>query len=271
MRRVRGIAVGLALALAWATPSDSPAEPAGEPDARELLRRAFENRYEIDTRVALSLVVRGRDGRGVRRRLVVVTRRIDGRMHSLARFVHPEHLRGTTLLHIENRDRQDDLFLFLRSLGRMRRITASQRSDAFVGTDLSYQDLERRRVEDLEIGPARRGRVDGEEVVIVDARPRSEGSFARLSFVVATRDHAILETRYFRRAGEDPSKRVVMPRARMREVGGHVLPMRMWVENRSRGTRTDVTIEAIEVDPELAPGLFTSAAIESGRPLGGLE
>jgi hypothetical protein len=47
--------------------------------------------------------------------------------------------------------------------------------------------------------------------------------------------------------------------------------MRIWVENRSRGTRTDVTIERLEVDPNLEESLFTSAAIESGRPLPGLE
>jgi hypothetical protein len=64
---------------------------------------------------------------------------------------------------------------------------------------------------------------------------------------------------------------VMMPRAHMRRVAGHSLPMQMRVENRSRGTRTDVRIEILEVDPDLEPGFFTSAAIESGRPLPGLE
>jgi len=239
--------------------------------ARALLQRAFENRYEIDTRFALEIVVRGRDGPGLRRRLVVATRRIDGRLHSLARFLHPEHLRGTTLLHIENHDRDDDHFVFMRSLGRMRRIAASQRADAFVGTDLSIQDLERRRIEDFEVESARRARVEGEAVVIVEARPRFPASFARVSFAVAVRDRAILETRYLRGASEIPFKRVVTPRAHMRDVAGHALPMRMWVENRSRRSRTDVTIERLEVDPGIEASLFTSAAIESGRPLRGLE
>jgi hypothetical protein len=219
----------------------------------------------------IDLVVRNARSRSLRRRLAVATRQIDGRMHSLGRFLHPEHLRGTTLLHIENPDRSDDHFLFMPSLGRMRRVTSSQRSDAFVGTDLSYEDLERRRVGDYEIGSMHRSRVDGEPVVIVEARPRFEASYERISFTVATRDHAILETRYSKRASEHPFKRVVTPRAHTRSVAGHALPMRMWVENRSRGTRTDVTIEKLEVDPQLDESLFSSAAIESGRPLRGVE
>jgi hypothetical protein len=271
MIRGLGIGAGIAVAALSITAASSRADLEDEVGVRELLRRAFENRYEIDTRLAIDLVVRGHGARGIRRRLVVATRRIDGRMHSLARFLYPEHLRGTTLLHIENRDRNDDHFVFMRSLGRMRRITTTQRADAFVGTDLSYEDLERRHVGDYEIGSIRSSRADGEEVVIVEARPRFEASYSRISFVVAIQDHAILETRYTRRASDAPFKRVVTPRAHMRRVSGHTLPMRMWVENRSRGTRTDVTIERLEVDPNLDESLFTSAAIESGRPLPGLE
>jgi hypothetical protein len=240
-------------------------------EVQELLGRAFANRYEIDTRVEIDLVVRGHGPRGIRRRLVVATRRIDGRMHSLARFLHPEHLRGTTLLHIENRDREDDHFIFMPSLGRMRRITTTQRADAFVGTDLSYEDLERRRVADYEIVGSEPALAGDEKVLVIEARPRFQASYAVVSFVVAIQDHAILETRYTRRASEVPFKRVMMPRAHMRRVAGHSLPMQMRVENRSRGTRTDVRIEILEVDPDLEPGFFTSAAIESGRPLPGLE
>jgi hypothetical protein len=250
--------------------STGPAR-AGDGEGREALRRAFENRYDIDTFVVIDLVVRNAGSRGLRRRLAVATLRIDGRMHSLGRFLLPEHLRGTTLLHIENPDRSDDHFLFMPSIGRVRRITASERSDAFVGTDLSYEDIERRRVEDYEIESTRRSETDGEPTLTLDARPRFAAAYARISFVIATRDHAILETRYFKRASREPFKRAVTPRAHMRSVGGHALPMRMWVENRSRGTRTDVTVEKIDADPRLDPSLFTSASIESGRPLPGLE
>jgi hypothetical protein len=271
MIRGLGICARVVVAALCFAAATSRADLEREADAREMLRRAFENRYEIDTRLAIDLVVRGNGDREIRRRLVVATRRIDGRMHSLARFVYPEHLRGTTLLHIENGDRGDDHFVFMRSLGRMRRITSTQRADAFVGTDLSYEDLERRRIGDYEISSARWSRAAGEEVVVIEARPRFQASYSGISFVVAIRDHAILETRYTRRASEVPFKRVVTPRAHMRRVAGHTLPMRIWVENRSRGTRTDVTIERLEVDPNLEESLFTSAAIESGRPLPGLE
>src|SRR6185437_10791949 len=43
-----------------------------------------------------------------------------------------------------NRDHDDDRFLFLPELHRARRIAGNTRSSAFMGTDFSYADIDRR-------------------------------------------------------------------------------------------------------------------------------
>ena len=91
--------------------------------ARKLLARAIAIRYACDSRARIDL--RMRDGRGGERhrRIQTIAKHIDGRMHSIGRLISPRHLRGVTILSIEARDRGDDVFVYLPSLGRVRRVS----------------------------------------------------------------------------------------------------------------------------------------------------
>ena len=49
--------------------------------------------------------------------------------------------------------------------------------------------------------------------------------------------------------------------------GGHVLPTRIRVESRDRGTTTEVWIRDLRINPELDPRLFSVKTLQSRRPL----
>ena len=274
----QGAALASALLVAVAValrphPETARAENAGAipEDARALLARAFSNRYDIDTREIVDIVVRNDSGAERRRRLEVATKRIDGRFHSLGRFIEPDTLRGAAILSIENGDRSDDHFLFLRTLQRMRRLSSRQRADAFMGTGLTYEDFERRRVDDYDARFLPSTTVAGEAVRVVEGLSRFDSAYARVEFFIAGADTAILETRYYKRDAEHPFKILHAPREETRTFAGRPLPTHLRVEDLARRTETEVWIEQLAVNPELDDGLFTSAALEVGRPIPGLD
>jgi len=274
----RGVAFAASLLISLAVAAPPYPEPArAEPvdaipeDARSLLARTFSNRYDVDTREIVDIAVRDGHGAVRRRRLEVATKRIGGRLHSIGRFTDPEYLRGTAILSIENADRSDDHFLYLRTLQRVRRLSVRQRADAFMGTDLAYEDLERRRVDDYDVRFLAPAAVAGEAVRVVEGRPRFDSAYARVEFFIASADGAILETRYYKREAERPFKLLRAPRAGTRTFAGHALPTHLVVENFVRRTVTEVWIEQLAVNPDLDDGLFTSAALEVGRPIPGLD
>jgi len=57
------------------------------------------------------------------------------------RFSSPQDIRGTVLLIHEHPAAQDDIWLFLPSLGKPRRIAGSAKKNSFVGTQYSFADL----------------------------------------------------------------------------------------------------------------------------------
>lgn len=91
---------------------------------------------------------------------------------ALIRFSSPPDIKGTGFLSWENKDRDNDQFLFLPALKKVRRISASQKSDSFMGTDFTYRDMEGKEM-GLDIHSLLREEViDGSETYVVESLPK---------------------------------------------------------------------------------------------------
>lgn len=242
--------------------ADAPAD-----SAEEILAAAFANRYEVDLTSRIELVAWNQSGQELRRHFQAASKLIGDRMHSIGRLVWPEYLRGMTILTIEAGDRGHDAFVYLPSLRKVRRVGTGVRSDSLFGTDVTYEDLERRRVEEYQLNGLRSAEVRGEPVHLIEARPLRDFNYHRVVFAVARRDGAILETRYFKRGEETPFRVIVAPRDSMVSQDGHVIPSRLTVRNHARGTTTEVTFRDLRVNPPIDDHLFSLAALEQGRRL----
>ena len=102
-----------------------------------------------DFSARLTMVLRDRRGReSVREvRLKVLEVPGDGDK-SLFVFDQPRDVQGTALLIHAHIDTQDDQWLYLPALERVRRISASTRSGSFMGSEFSYEDMSAPEVEE---------------------------------------------------------------------------------------------------------------------------
>jgi hypothetical protein len=238
--------------------------------AREILKRTFDNLYDFDMTTTLMLLVSNKRGEQSVRRAEIARKRIDGRLHAFGRFLDPPWMRGTAVLVIDNRDRSDDHFLFLPDRGRVRRVTNVQRTDAFLGSDLWYEDLDRRHPEDYKVASLRWDDFKGEAVFVVSAFPTTHSGYARVEFVIARSDLLLLKTSFYKGRAERPFKTIETPsRANVLEEDGHLIPVRLLVSNLQRGTQTEARFERLEVNPRISDHLFTFTALESGRAIPG--
>jgi outer membrane lipoprotein-sorting protein len=66
----------------------------------------------------------------------------------LIRFTYPNDIKGTAFLVWEHPGTEDERFLYLPALGRVRRITGAEAQDNFVGSDFTYEDISGRELDD---------------------------------------------------------------------------------------------------------------------------
>lgn len=101
-----------------------------------------------DERVNLKMILRNRHGeeavRTVRRRAMEVEGDGD---KSLVIFEDPADVDGTALLTYSHKQGDDDQWLYLPALKRVKRIASSNKSGPFVGSEFAYEDLSSQELE----------------------------------------------------------------------------------------------------------------------------
>ena len=90
----------------------------------------------------LTMVLRNRQGEETNRQLrLKILEVLDEGDKTLFIFDEPRDVRGTAFLIHTSRDASDDIWLFLPSLERVKRISSSNRSGSFMGSEFAYEDL----------------------------------------------------------------------------------------------------------------------------------
>lgn len=102
-----------------------------------------------DARFQLKMRLFDRQQRMRERELAILMLRDDVRGdRMLIRFTYPNDIKGTGFLVWEHPDADDERFLYLPALGRVRRIVGAESQDSFVGSDFTYEDISGREFEE---------------------------------------------------------------------------------------------------------------------------
>lgn len=125
-----------------------------------------------DTRTTMQMTLRNRNGDERTRQMRSSTLEVldDGDM-SLIVFDDPADVKGTALLTHSHKVDQDDQWLFLPALKRVKRISSSNKSGPFVGSEFAYEDLSSQEVEKYTYKYLRDESMDGREHFVIERYP----------------------------------------------------------------------------------------------------
>ena len=175
----------LVLVLAWIPPTlQAGQEPARGTRALtpEGVARAMEDRDTgRDSRGEMRMRLVDRQGRVRERSLAIAALQGTGGKgdKTLVRFTYPNDINGTAFLVWEHPTADDERFLYLPALGRVRRIAGQEKQESFVGSDLSYEDIGGRDIDDYTYAFASENAsvdgADGSQASRLGARVAGEG------------------------------------------------------------------------------------------------
>ena len=91
-------------------------------------------------------------------------------------FIEPADVKNTAFLtyDYDTADRDDDQWLYLPALHKTKRIAASQKSNSFMGSDFSYADLTKSRLDDYDYTLVKEVTVGDAETWVIQCVPRTE-------------------------------------------------------------------------------------------------
>jgi len=169
-------------------------------------------------------------------------------------FLAPADDKGVAFLKIEHADKDDEMRLWLPAFKKVRRISSKKKADSFMGSDLSYEDMTSRELDEYTYEILGEKVVDGIECHILESTPKAgvTRTYKRFITYVSKADLvSILDEAFDTR--DKLLKRRVM---KFRKDKGYDLPTEIFVENVQKGSNTRLVFSDQEVDTGVKANLF---------------
>jgi hypothetical protein len=187
---------------------------------------------------------------------------------SLTRFTYPRDIEGTGFLVWEHPAADDERFLYLPSLGRVRRIAGNETQDSFVGSDFTYEDIGGREFADytytLLDEQAAWTAPDGSTHAAyrLESRRRDAGArFPRVVSLVRKDIFIVVHADIYNRRDE-PQK--VFDVRRLGQIEGIWTVTEMVMADTLQKTRTELVVEQAGYNVGLTADDFTRRELERG-------
>jgi len=254
----------LCLALAaLLIPALAHSEPA-TPSPAELVQRVLASdpwgltgAAEVKANVILT------DKRGSKRGLsfVAASKRYDPPLSkSIVKFSAPPDLAGAGFLQIQKKDGEDDRYLFLPALKRSRRISGNLRSSAFMGTDFTFADLDRRDLRDGDATVQGSENIGTRPCYILNVVPRREDTqYSRVELWVRKDNFLTLRMRMYDKANTHIK---TFEAQEIRKVSGSWFVSRSLMTDHKNQHTTLLILQDIVVNAQIPDEEFSVRALE---------
>jgi hypothetical protein len=225
-----------------------------------------------DSRFTMAMRLFDRHDRVRERQLEFVTLRgaENGRRADrlLMRFKYPADIRGTGFLVLEHPQADDERFLYLPALGRVRRIAGEEKQDSFVGSDFTYEDMGGRELDDYTYrtlnDPAVWTSPNGEKRPAWQLESRSRdpnATYPRVVSLVLKDSFVVVAAENYNRRDEVAKRFEVRS---LEQVSGIWTALDLVMRNLRDRTRTELSVTRAEYNVGLDESDFSRRALEQG-------
>ena len=223
------------------------------------------------SKVAMTLI----DKRGKERvREAVIYRKYYGaEKRTVLFYLSPRNVRDTAFLTYDypSAEQDDDQWLYLPALRKSRRISASDRGDYFLGTDLSYEDMKKEGkfdLDDYRFQTLSLESVDGQERLILESVPKNEEiarelGYGKVQAWVDPNNWIIMKAQYWD-VNLNLLKTLVLDD--VRQVDGIWTRHHLKIENHKTGHTTQWQVSDVDYLSDIGDQLFSRNALKRGAP-----
>lgn len=262
------VILGFGLSLPAAA-QPGPTDPAGDtPEARGLAIAREADRRDAgfgDQIADLTMILRNRHGEESQREIRIRTLEVDDDGDkSLAIFDRPRDVQGTVMLTFSHPIADDDQWLYLPALRRVKRIASNNKSGPFMGSEFAYEDIASQEVAKYTYRFLREEDLDGQATFVVERTPAYDNSgYTRQITWIDQDEYRVLKVEYYDRRNELLKTLVISDYQQY--LGRYWRPGQMQMENHQTGKSTTLTWHNYQFRTGLTDRDFDQASLRRVR------
>ncbi|QTQ16023.1 outer membrane lipoprotein-sorting protein [Treponema parvum] len=236
-------------------------------DATDIMRQVYDRKKPNFTKAALQMTLTDKNGTKETRNVGEYGRCRDNLTDMVMIFFSPAAVKDTRFLQKENKNADDDKWIYLPALRSTRRVASSEGDKSFVGTDFTYDDMSTREVEEDTHELLKESETkNGFDCYVVKSVPLDKNNqyLYRISWV----DKKTMIPVYIEMYDKKEKLQKINTIKSIEERTGdktYNIPMEMQMDNVQTGHSTTLKILNIEVDKPLAEGYFSPNFLNTGR------
>ncbi len=259
----RILAALLALAIAPAA--------AAALDAREIMDRV-DDRYDgDDASQDMEMLLIDKNGKRRLRKLLSFSRDVGEDTNSILFFVSPADVEDTGFLtyDYDGVEKDDDQWMYLPALKKIKRIASSDKSSSFMGSDFNYADLATRENALYEYELMKETEVGGHPVWQIRATPRTKAEIERTGYeksVLFVRQDCFVVVRAVHWLDKGGRLRY-MDVKKLEQIDGIWVATEIHMTTKKAGKtqhKTVLRLHNVRFNRDLDPDLFTQRSLEKG-------
>ena len=185
----------------------------------------------------------------------------------MTRFLTPSDVKGTVSLLVENTGKDDDIWIYLPALKKVRRLVSSNKKDSFVGTDFSYGDVIGHKPSEWNHKILKEESCDGKPCWVTESTPKNDdvknnsGYAKRVTWIlkenfVAVKTDLFDESEQLKISGKFSDIQLVDKERNKWQ------PMRLEAENKQNGHKTVIQFQNFKANQNVKDDFFTTRYME---------
>ncbi len=190
---------------------------------------------------------------------------------ALTFFLSPPEVKGVGLLAFSYPDKDDDQWLYLPELKRIRQIAGSTRKQSFQGSDFSYEDLELFdeigdwTEKDAASKLLKEGDlVDGVPCAAIEITPQGKAiEYSRFVLWLDRKDSTIRKVEFYDKKDGQLLKTLAL--SSFETIDGLPTARHLEMANAKKGTKTVMDLAEVKYNRGLADEVFTERVLERGK------
>lgn len=229
----------------------------------EIVEKAYNRATGDDQTSTLTMTLTNKQGKQRVRKISQFTKDLGDIEKSIMFFQTPADVKNTSFMNwTYDSDQSDDQWIYLPALKKTKRISSDSKSDYFMGSDFTYDDLGDRKLEADTHKLLREETVDGKDCYVVESVSNDEDYMYSKTITWIIKDSFIGYQKEFYDEDEDLLK--ILSIKKYEEISGIFVITNSEMKNVQKEHKTSIILSDVKINTGVSASKFTERMMMRG-------
>jgi len=230
---------------------------------KQIIEKVYNRPAGDDQTSDLTMTLINKSGDQRVRKIKQFTKDLGNVEKSIMFFLSPADVKNTSFMSwAYDSDQSDDQWIYLPALKKTKRISSDSKSDYFMGSDFTYDDLGDRKLEDDTHKLLREETMDGKECYVVESLSKDEDYMYSKTVVWVNKSNFTGVQKEFYDEDEDLLK--VLTIKEVEEISGIWVITNSEMKNVQKNHRTTMVLNNIQINTGMSESKFSERMMMRG-------